>query len=336
MAKIAIIGSSFSESLYCHKHEKELQKLPHNKRIYRRTHYGSNMEFDGIPVEDDRENHWVNMLSNKYEQHTFHIFAKGGSGWEYAQQLLYMLSNDSICDRVIIELQSYRAMILSDNIPFNLLSDHVVFSDYSILYETPNTLVKWYHLLYRDWGFTHIEPSSHHFSYDKLSSLMKNKYQLNSNNSKLNFVNYIARYLMKNKYQLNSNNSKLNFTNEVVDYIARMIVSPAYIIRYQQYLLSLTSVWPKIFDRVGIWAFEPFDLPYLTNFNVNKEFFNNKIQCFDETVMEEWVRKDPINNSIDSWKNKYFGFDGYHLNKEGMELLVDFLLKQPNIQKVLE
>jgi hypothetical protein len=141
---------------------------------------------------------------------------------------------------------------------------------------------------------------------------------------------------MKNKYQLNSNNSKLNFTNEVVDYIARMIVSPAYIIRYQQYLLSLTSVWPTIFDRVGIWAFEPFDLPYLTNFNVNKEFFNNKIQCFNMTAMEEWVRKDPINNSIDSWKNKYFGFDGYHLNKEGMELLVDFLLKQPNIQKVLE
>tara|TARA_B100000809_G_scaffold124194_1_gene122378 strand:+ start:244 stop:1185 length:942 start_codon:yes stop_codon:yes gene_type:complete len=313
MANIAILGSSYSDCLYRHVHEDALQALPHDERKLRRTQHGRESAFDLIPVESDYKNHWVNMLSTKYPQHTFHVFAKGGSGWEYTQQLLYMLSNSNICDRVIIELQNYRAMILSENISFNSLADNTVFLDYEIFHETENTLVKWYHLINGgNWWFDHLEKGLVDSSYDKMINLMKNK------------------------YQLNSNNSKLNFTNEVLEYIARMIVSPVYIIRYQQYLLSLMSVWPKIFDKVGIWAFESFDLPYLTDFNANKEFFNNKVQLFDETMWKDWIKEDPINNSVDSWKDKYFGFDGFHLNREGMELLVDFLLKQSNIQQVLK
>ena len=328
MANIAILGSSFSECLYRHDHENDIQKLPHNERILRRTESSLGWAFDGIPVKNDYENHWVTMLSNRYPQHTFHVFARGGSGWEYAQQFLYMLSNSNICDRVIIELQSYRAMILAKNISFDLLSElhidaicredisinsyNVSSPDYSISHETKNTLVKWYYHSIFNWGVDHLEKSSVDSSLEEKFKLIENKYQL-------------------------------KFTKEVVDYIARMIVSPVYIIRYQQYLLSLKNVWPKIFDKVGIWAFEPFDPPYLIKdrrsgplLNVNKEIFNNKIQCFDETAMEEWIRKDPINNSIDSWKDKYFGFDGYHLNKEGMKLLVDFLLKQPSIQNAIK
>ena len=313
MANIAVLGSSYSDCLYRHDHEDALQALSYNERKLRRTQHGQELAYDGIPVKNDHENHWVTLLSNKYPQHTFHIFAKGGAGWEYAQQLLYMLSDSNICDRVIIELQSYRAMILSENISFNMLADKTVFLNYKVIHETENTLVKWYHPTDGgNWWFNHIEKGLVDSSYDKMITLMKNI------------------------YQLNSKASKLNFTNEVLDYIARMIVSPIYVIRYQQYLKSLNTIWPKVFDKVGIWAFEPFDLPYLTDFNVNKEFFNNEIQYFDETVIEEWIRKDPINNSIGSWKDKYIGFDGYHLNKEGMVLLVDFLLKQPNIQKVLE
>jgi hypothetical protein len=32
----------------------------------------------------------------------------------------------------------------------------------------------------------------------------------------------------------------------------------------------------------------------------------------------------------------YYGVDRQHANEKGMRLLVDFLLKQPNIQQVLE
>ena len=53
-------------------------------------------------------------------------------------------------------------------------------------------------------------------------------------------------------------------------------------------------------------------------------------------MWKDWIREDHINNSVDSWKDKYFGFDGAHLNKEGMKLLVNFLLKQSNIQQVLK
>ena len=52
-----------------------------------------------------------------------------------------------------------------------------------------------------------------------------------------------------------------------------------------------------------------------------------------------WVYIDNyinIYNSIDTFKSKYYGIDRAHANEEGMQLIVDFLLKQPSIQKVLK
>ena len=43
------------------------------------------------------------ILCIAYSQHKFHIFAKGGSGWEYAQQMLHMLSEQKIYDRIIVD-----------------------------------------------------------------------------------------------------------------------------------------------------------------------------------------------------------------------------------------
>jgi hypothetical protein len=132
------------------------------------------------------------MLSNRYPQHTFHVFARGGSGWEYAQQFLYMLSNSNICDRVIIELLSYRAMILAKNISFDLLSElhidaicredisinsyNVSSPDYEIFHETENTLVKWYYHSIFNWGFDHLEKASADSSLEEKFKLIENEH----------------------------------------------------------------------------------------------------------------------------------------------------------------
>ena len=115
MANIAILGSSFSAALYRNKDENEMQKLPWSERIPLTSR---TPDF----ITEDNENHWVNLLEKKYPQHTFCIFAKGGSGWEYAQQVLHMLSEKTMYDRVIVELCDYRAIILSQDIAFKKLN----------------------------------------------------------------------------------------------------------------------------------------------------------------------------------------------------------------------
>ena len=58
--------------------------------------------------------------------------------------------------------------------------------------------------------------------------------------------------------------------------------------------------------------------------------------CIRDSALEEWIREDPIGNSYDSWVDMYCGVDRQHANEQGMKLVVDFLLKQSSIQKVLE
>ena len=293
MAHIAILGSSFSETLYRHRHEIEIQKKPWNERPRLKSD-GSDQGYA------DNKNHWVNLLAKKYPQHKFRIFAKGGSGWEYAQQVLHILSEQTMYDRIIVELCDYRALILTHDLAFNKLKSS---RDYSLKHYIPP---------YR---------SSYQAMIDHIKESVAVNPQHEIDNDKIILHNVRTPYV---------------FSTDVLDYIVRSVLSPVYTTRYRNYLLSLTNVWPKIFDRVGVWAYEPFDIPYPINLNANKEYFNNQIQYFEETMIEKWIREDPINNSIDSWKNKHCGFDGWHLNKESMPLLVDFLLKQSSIQQVLD
>ena len=291
MANIAILGSSFSETLYRHKHENEIQKKPWNKRP-RLPHA------PGIGYTD-KKNHWVGLLAKKYPHHKFHIFAKGGTGWEYAQQILHMLSEKKTCDRIIVELCDYRALILSQDIAFNKLK------------KTRGDL-KFYIPPYRD-------------SYQAMIDHIKENIAINSQHE-----------IDNNKIILHNVRTPYIFSTDVLEYMVRSVMSPVYTTRYRNYLSSLINVWPHVFDKIGVWAYEPFDIPHPVNFNANKKYFDNQIQYFEETMIEKWFKDDPINNSIDSWKNKYYGHDGYHLNKEGMPLLVDFLLKQSSIQRVLK
>lgn len=297
MANIAILGSSFSEALYRHKDENEMQQLP----------WADRMKIRCLPVGsviNDTENHWVNLLAKKYPQHKFRIFARGGAGWEYAQQMLYMLSEQTTYNRIIVELCDYRAIILSQDIAFNKLKTVKMIPKHYIPNPNPENYM----------------PGTP-VSYQSMINEIKEYKSLTTQNDKTILHNVETPYV---------------FSTDVLEYMVRSVMSPVYTTRYRNYLSSLINVWPKIFDRVGVWAYEPFNVPYPVSFNANKEYFDNKMQYFEETAIEKWIREDPINNSIDSWKNKYYGFDGYHLNKEGMPLLVDFLLKQPNIQQVLE
>ena len=130
-------------------------------------------------------------------------------------------------------------------------------------------------------------------------------------------------------------NLGLVLTDEVINYLATYIAGPIYATRYRQFLLSLKNVWPKVFDKVGVWAYVPINMPW-SDLDLHVEIFSDELKIFEDVVLEKWIRKDPINNSIDTWKSKYYGIDLGHANKEGMKLIVDFLLKQPSIQKVLE
>ena len=291
MAKIAILGSSFSVTLYRHKHENEIQKKPWNKRP-RLKSTATSLEYD------DNKNHWVALLAKKYPQHKFYIFAKGGTGWEYAQQMLHMLSELKRCDRVIVELCDYRALVLSQDIAFNKLKK------------------AGRHLIY-------IPPARS--SYQTMIDHIKESIAVNAQHE-----------IDDDKIILHNIETPYVFSTDVLEYMVRSVMSPVYTTRYRNYLSSLINVWPHIFDKVGVWAYEPFDIPHPVNFNANKEYFNNRMQYFEETMIEKWLREDPINNSIDSWKDKHYGFDGRHLNKESMPLLVDFLLKQSSIQQVLD
>jgi hypothetical protein len=337
MANIGILGSSFSHALYKHKDERKIQKI--SREDYLQNPSPSVLyQLIGHGIED-RENHWVNLLAKKYPQHTFHVFAEGGTGWEYSQQMLHMLTEEKICDRIIVELCEYRAIILGEDIAFNRLNamDIYASSELNVQYVAKNALVKYYsNKAHKGRLARHL---SHYIPHSAPENYMPGRpvsYQL--------MIDQIKEYRTVNQKDSRDSDTVMLynkfkkpyvFSTDVLEYMIRSVISPVYITRYRHYLSSLTNVWPKIFDKVGVWAYTPFNVPSPIEFDANKEYFDNSMQYFEDTMLEEWIRKDPINNSADSWKDKYYGFDGGHLNKEGMPLLVDFLLKQSSIQRVL-
>ena len=109
--KIAIIGSSFSKCLYSAKDEPNMSGWTTDERIdWAETVWP--MAF----ILEDYEKHWVNLLSKKYPQHEFHIFAKGGAGWEFSEIVLHKLAELKF-DRVIIELQDHRLLLYNKKTP---------------------------------------------------------------------------------------------------------------------------------------------------------------------------------------------------------------------------
>ena len=267
MAKVAIIGSSFSECLYSVKDEPNMSGWTTEKRI----EWAEN-EWPLAFILEQHEGHWVQLLEERYPQHEFHIFAKGGAGWEYSEITLHKVAELKF-DRVIVELQEPRLML--DN------STHVCFL-----------------------------PT-------------------------IRTVKQIAEEISKTIAWQSVRGKQIAFTDEVVNYIATYIAGPVYATRYRQYLLSLKSIWPKVFNKLGVWAYLPINMPW-SDVDLHAEIFGNELNIFEHVVLEEWIREDPINNSYDSWVNMYCGVDRQHANKQGMKLIVDFLLKQSSIQQVLE
>ena len=223
MANIAILGSSFSECLYRHKDENEMQKLS----WFDRTSLTSRTP-ESKHIIHDTENHWVNLLAKKYPQHKFRIFAKGGAGWEYAQQMLYMLSEQTMYNRIIVELCDYRAIILSQNIAFNKL-------------KTVNMIAKHYIPNAHPENYMPGTPAS----YQSMINEIKEYKSLTTQNDKTILHNVEAPYV---------------FSTDVLEYMVRSVMSPVYTTRYRNYLSSLINVWPKNFDKVGVWAYEPFNV----------------------------------------------------------------------------
>ena len=267
MANVAIIGSSFSECLYSVKDEPNMSGWTTEKRIE-----WAETEWPLAFILEQHEGHWVQLLEERYPQHEFHIFAKGGAGWEYSEITLHKVAELKF-DRVIVELQEPRLML--DN------STHVCF-----------------------------DPS-------------------------INTVKQIAEEISKTIAWQSARGKQIIFTDDVVNYIATYIAGPVYATRYRQYLLSLKNVWPKVFDKVGVWAYLPINMPW-SDLDLYAEIFGDELKIFEDVAIEEWIRKDPINNSVETWRTKYCGSDRQHANEEGMKLIVDFLLKQSSIQQVLE
>lgn len=267
MAKIAIIGSSFSKCLYSVNDEPNMSGWTIKKRI----EWAEN-EWPLAFIVEQHKGHWVQLLEKKYPQHEFHIFAKGGAGWEYSEITLHKVAELKF-DRVIIELQEPRLML--DN------SIHVCFLP------TIRTVKK------------------------------------------------IADTISKTVAWQSARGKQIVFTEEVINYIATYIAGPIYATRYRQYLLSLKSIWPKVFNKLGVWAYLPINMPW-SDVDLHAEIFGDELKLFEDTAIEEWIRKDPINNSVETFKSEYYGVDRQHANEKGMDLIVDFLLKQPSIQRVLE
>ena len=297
MAKVAILGSSYSECLYSVKDEPDYMDWSFDKRMK----WVEN-EWRMAHILQQHEGHWVQLLEERYPQHEFHIFAKGGAGWEYSEITLHKVAELKF-DRIIIELQDPRLMLTnSTHVCFFGAEDQLIKTVKQIAEEISKT-VAWQSAR----GNQFIRPE------------MRGK---------------IINDTFDEGIQPHDPNLGLVLTDEVINYLATYIAGPIYATRYRQFLLSLKNVWPKVFDKVGIWAYIPINLPW-SKLDLHAEIFGDELKIFEDTAVEEWIRKDPINNSADSWKDKYYGFDGGHLNKEGMPLLVDFLLKQSSIQRVL-
>jgi hypothetical protein len=319
MAKIAIIGSSFSKCLYSAKDEPNMSGWTTEKRI----EWADNV-WPLAQVLQEYEKHWVNLLAKKYPQHEFHIFAKGGAGWEFSEIVLHKVAELKF-DRVIVELQEPRLMLYnkeSSDGRYSLSAEFILNDNYleDNKFRSKETSVFNYHSgLFEDLNISHV------CFYDTCDEHQSVKWQ----------VKDTVRWQRERNEHFPHPKTLPAYTDDVVNYITVNIRGPVYATRYRQFLLSLKTVWPKVFDKVGVWIYQPINLPWKKT-NLHAEIFGNELKIFEDTVIEEWIRKDPINNSVETWRTKYCGSDRQHANKEGMKLIVDFLLKQPSIQKVLK
>ncbi len=314
MAKIAIIGSSYSKCLYSVGDEPDMTDWSLKERIK-----WAKEEWPLAFILQDYEKHWVNLLAKKYPQHEFHIFAKGGAGWEFSEIVLHRVAELKF-DRVIVELQEPRLMLYNKessdgkySLKEFMLNDNYLEDN---KFRSKETSVFNYHAgLFEDLNITHVCFTR----YRAVNQQVKDTVQ----------------WQRERNEHFSHSKTLPAYTDDVVNYIATNIIGPVYAIRYRQFLLSLKTVWPNVFDKVGIWAYIPINLPW-SELDLHAEIFGDELKIFEDTAVEEWIRKDPINNSIDTFKSKYYGIDRAHANEEGMQLIVDFLLKQPSIQKVLK
>ena len=318
MAKIAIIGSSFSKCLYSVKDEPNMSGWTTEKRIE-----WAETEWPLAEVLQDYENHWVNLLAKKYPQHEFHIFAKGGAGWEFSEIVLHKVAELKF-DRVIVELQEPRLMLYNNESSGGKYSLREFILNNNYLehnkFRSKETSVFNYQPgLFEDLKISHV------CFYDALDEHLAVKKQIKRT------VEW-----QRNRYEhFNHKQEVPVLTDDVVNYIAVNVRGPIYAMRYRQFLLSLKNVWPNVFDKVGVWVYQSINLPWKET-SLHDEIFGDELKIFEDTALEEWIREDPINNSINTWRTKYCGSDRQHANEEGMKLIVDFLLKQPSIQRVLE
>ena len=334
MATIAIIGSSFSKCLYYVKDAPDMSDWTTEER--------EKWALDEWPMSfilQDYENNWVNLLAKKYPQHEFHIFAEGGAGWEYSEIILHKVAELEF-DRVIVELQEPRLMIYNkkSSIEKYPLKEFMLNNDYfeNKKFRSKETAVFNYGIkgTFEDNGITSV------CFYHKCLTTLELKVEIRKTmawqfDRAEHFKEHFDRSRDLDDPMHPRNQQWFPFTNDVVRYIANHVTGPIYGIRYKQFLLSLKTIWPKVFDQVGVWAYISPNLPWL-NFDLYTDIFGNESKLFEDTAIEEWIRKDPINNSIETWRNIYCGDDRQHANEEGMKLIVDFLLNQPSIQKVFE
>ncbi len=307
MAKIAIIGSSYSECLYSVENEPDYTDWSTEKRL----RWAEN-QWRMAHILQQHEGHWVQLLEERYPQHEFHIFAKGGAGWEYSEITLHKVAELKF-DRIIIELQDPRLMLTDSTVQIARVNEHRHSPQHVCFFGAKGQVIK-----------TVADIAEEISKTVAWQSARGNRFAGQSINDTFD-----------EGTSPHNPNQGLVLTDEVINYLATYIAGPIYATRYQQFLLSLKNVWPKVFDKVGVWAYVPINMPW-SDLDLHAEIFGDELKIFEDVVLEKWIRKDPINNSIDTWKSKYYGIDRNHANKEGMKLIVDFLLKQPSIQKVLE
>ena len=318
MAKIAIIGSSFSKCLYRVESEPDMS----NWTIEERERWALDVWPMAIIVQD-YEKHWVNLLAKKYPQHEFYIFAKGGAGWEFSEIVLHRVAELKF-DRVIVELQEPRLMLLNNESSGGKYSLREFILNNNYLehnkFRSKETSVFNYQPgLFEDLKISHV------CFYDTCGEHLAVKKQIKRT------VEW-----QRNRYEhFNHKQEVPVLTDDVVNYIAVNVRGPIYAMRYRQFLLSLKNVWPNVFDKVGVWVYQSINLPWKET-SLHDEIFGDELKIFEDTALEEWIREDPINNSINTWRTKYCGVDRQHANEEGMKLIVDFLLKQSSIQEVLK
>jgi len=331
MAKIAIIGSSFSAALV------DWRNKNFDINDYKDyDEYFSNIFKDNNKVLN-REDHWINLLSEKYPQHEFHVYASEGAGWEIHQMVLNELALRNEIDRVIVELQNYRITwpILHNELKYKKKNQNI--EDIRGMWISQSKWVKEffkkaYHS--KKGNVTYYKIGDHGFPticgrYHIGRRGVKNTWD-DVTQSQIGAIDSTYQ-MMQNVTNATGLTPKLFLENkDSFDLFLEFINSPMYIIKYKQYLRSLEIIWPKVFDKVGVWAYCYYAIP-----GEHRRLNQCPIVQFEMTQVEKHIREEPINNTLDTWRNKYYGLDQSHLNKESMPILVDFLLKQPSIQKVL-